>query len=109
MHFGSHFLYLTGCEAEEFGCDNGHCISEFDQCDGYNDCGDNSDEDFCRKCFSLLSCGFMDTYYFVIRLYTLRLHIKFPLKRHSLFSYNELFTARTCSSLVRILVMEVNG
>ena len=31
----------------EFTCDSGECISESYQCDGQNDCGDNSDEQNC--------------------------------------------------------------
>ena len=31
----------------EFTCDSGECISESYQCDGHNDCGDNSDEQNC--------------------------------------------------------------
>jgi hypothetical protein len=31
----------------QFTCDNGNCVPQYDVCDGYNDCGDNSDEYGC--------------------------------------------------------------
>ncbi|XP_059141935.1 uncharacterized protein LOC131929650 [Physella acuta] len=34
------------CDTEkEFCCDNGRCVDESMTCDGYDDCGDDSDED----------------------------------------------------------------
>ena len=44
-----YLLYLpftiAACQDEEFRCSNGRCIPEEEQCDGGNDCFDNSDED----------------------------------------------------------------
>ncbi|KAI1278410.1 MAM and LDL-receptor class A domain-containing protein 2 [Halotydeus destructor] len=34
------------CLAKQFKCDNGKCIDEFRMCDGHDDCGDASDEDY---------------------------------------------------------------
>ena len=46
-----HFLCAsfpgTGCESDEFSCDNGECISDTLRCNDFDDCGDNSDEDGC--------------------------------------------------------------
>ncbi len=41
-------LVARNCTAEEFQCDNGQCIRTRWQCDGDDDCGDNSDEQ-CRE------------------------------------------------------------
>ena len=38
------------CSSSTFRCDNGTCITKYWVCDGYNDCGDNSDETHCGKC-----------------------------------------------------------
>ena len=35
------------CSSYQLMCDNGDCYYESDKCDGYNDCGDNSDEEGC--------------------------------------------------------------
>ena len=40
-------LSLNGCDDEEFNCDDGTCIALQKKCDGYQDCGDSSDETTC--------------------------------------------------------------
>ena len=42
-------LSLSGavCVSSDFECDNGNCEYYYKECDGYNDCGDNSDERDC--------------------------------------------------------------
>ncbi len=35
------------CPDDNFACDNAVCIHESWECDGLDDCGDNSDEDDC--------------------------------------------------------------
>ena len=40
------------CGRFHFACDNGKCVAETDECDGTDDCGDNSDE----------HCGTYSTY-----------------------------------------------
>ena len=37
----------VGCSFDQFTCDNGDCIPAFYECDAFDDCGDNSDEDHC--------------------------------------------------------------
>ncbi|KAK0098602.1 hypothetical protein PV326_006350 [Microctonus aethiopoides] len=37
------------CAANQFACKIGACISELWRCDGENDCGDNSDEENCKR------------------------------------------------------------
>ncbi|XP_050528252.1 sortilin-related receptor-like isoform X2 [Daktulosphaira vitifoliae] len=41
------------CSADYFQCANSNCVPKYWQCDGDNDCGDNSDEEKCTK----VSCG----------------------------------------------------
>lgn len=43
-------LSAGNCKAEEFRCRTGRCIPTQKQCNGYNDCGDGSDESQCEKC-----------------------------------------------------------
>jgi hypothetical protein len=38
---------FTVCPDNSFICDNANCIPLFWECDGTDDCGDNSDEDHC--------------------------------------------------------------
>ena len=35
------------CNSHDFTCENGVCIPWYWECDDYDDCGDNSDEDHC--------------------------------------------------------------
>lgn len=37
------------CEREQFRCLNNKCVSSRLYCNGINDCGDNSDEDYCGR------------------------------------------------------------
>ncbi len=40
---------LGDCTSDEFNCNNGVCVHFASECDGDNDCGDNSDEDLCGE------------------------------------------------------------
>lgn len=41
------------CKTGDIACRNGRCVSEYKKCDGYNDCGDGTDESECPKCESI--------------------------------------------------------
>ena len=41
------FIAAANCDYNEFTCDNGDCQPLGYKCDGYDDCGDYSDEDNC--------------------------------------------------------------
>jgi len=38
----------TCCPEDKFECDNGNCISPCQVCNGFNNCGDRSDERYCQ-------------------------------------------------------------
>ena len=41
---------------DDFACDNGECVFDFQRCDGGDDCGDYSDEDGCGKSINHSMC-----------------------------------------------------
>ena len=43
------FIDPLACDSDQFECGNKNCISKTWKCDGEDDCGDNSDEETCRK------------------------------------------------------------
>ena len=46
----NNLYYHTGkCAKYEFTCANGDCLAKRKRCDGKSNCGDNSDEQQCRK------------------------------------------------------------
>ena len=46
----NNLYYHTGkCANYEFTCANGDCLAKYKRCDGENNCGDDSDEQQCRK------------------------------------------------------------
>ena len=42
-------VYPTNCSAGFFQCNNKKCVDKKFQCDGQDDCGDNSDESDCGE------------------------------------------------------------
>ena len=45
----NHLLFVDVCSSGQFKCDNGKCLASNRQCDNYDDCGDNSDEQGCGE------------------------------------------------------------
>jgi len=39
----------VACREDQFECDDGRCISAWGVCDGWNECGDFSDEQNCSE------------------------------------------------------------
>ncbi|XP_030840490.1 atrial natriuretic peptide-converting enzyme-like [Strongylocentrotus purpuratus] len=46
-----------GCGNDSFTCINNNCVLNSLTCDGYNDCGDFSDEEYCPPCVPLENIG----------------------------------------------------
>ena len=40
-------LLLDKCDKDDFSCGNGNCIENWAKCNGYDNCGDQSDEEGC--------------------------------------------------------------
>jgi hypothetical protein len=63
MIYSCDFLCIGTCPWNDFACLNGKCIPHLFKCDGYNNCGDGSDEssDNCpngkRRIFTELFIG----------------------------------------------------
>ncbi|XP_064641635.1 uncharacterized protein LOC135496307 isoform X2 [Lineus longissimus] len=51
-------IRLLGCLESDFHCNNGYCINTYLRCDGYNNCGDRSDE---LGCFASKISGSITT------------------------------------------------
>ena len=57
---------LIGCSSSQFRCNNGFCTSSDNVCNGYNDCGDNSDEvkcgELCVHTFLCVLCTWLTVF-----------------------------------------------
>ena len=43
------FIFSSACYRPWSDCDNGRCIYPYEKCDGYDQCGDNTDEKYCTN------------------------------------------------------------
>ena len=59
LHLGK-----PSCESWQFQCNNGNCIVYWNVCNGYDNCGDNSDESKKDGAF----CGMLNYLFVVITL-----------------------------------------
>ena len=51
------FIFSATCLTTQFTCANRNCVPSGAQCDHYNDCGDDSDEESCSR--SQLAIGML--------------------------------------------------
>ena len=49
-------MCAADCDYDEFTCDNGNCEPASYECDGYDDCGDYSDEEYCCMWNKIYPC-----------------------------------------------------
>jgi len=47
-HSVEHLLTILQCTVEEFGCNDGGCLSLENRCDEVRNCEDGSDEEACK-------------------------------------------------------------
>lgn len=57
IHVSCRAASTSTCSSGEFRCDNGQCIPSFWECDGWDDCSDNSDEANCACSSSEFQCN----------------------------------------------------
>ena len=59
-HLNFVVIFSGQCGGDQFKCGNGRCIPKLWNCDNEDDCGDNTDEQSCRKFFlKKILCAFM--------------------------------------------------
>ena len=51
-------IFVVGCPSGHFQCSNCYCTPDYNECNGRNDCGDNSDENHCSKTWLLYDIVF---------------------------------------------------
>lgn len=77
----------TGCEQDEFQCNNGECVLLVDRCDGDSDCSDESDE-------GLPLCSAPNTT--IGATHVLEAHVHYS-KRHGAVMFTLCNSSNTCS------------